>query len=187
MSEYTRAWTIEKLREIIRKLDEKTGLNGAALDIVLFKGGRRLGYYRKSKEKSFGFNIKFFNDSATKEAEIVEIVRHEYAHYYDDVTKLENYVMRSPREKSHGADWKWACKMVGSNGRRIHDFSAFKDIMWSVEEAEAKYNAEDIRAFDIQKYLNKWREIPLEEKKGRRILECIKEKNPDVGFLIVKS
>jgi len=39
MSTITKTWTEDKIRSIIRKLDEKTGLNGAALPIKLASHG----------------------------------------------------------------------------------------------------------------------------------------------------
>lgn len=88
MSTLTKTWTVDKIRSIIRKLDEKTGLNGASLSITISGSGRSLGYYQYAAPKSFGFNRKFFNDPLTKESEVIDVIRHEYAHYYDDAANL---------------------------------------------------------------------------------------------------
>ena len=106
MSTITKTWTEDKIRSIIRKLDEKTGLNGAALPIAFNSYGWFLGHYRYVEPKAFGFNRKFFNDSTTGEAEVIDVIRHEYAHYYVDVAHLERYIGHSRRETSHGDDWK---------------------------------------------------------------------------------
>lgn len=74
MSTLTAVWTEDKIRSIIRKLDEKTGLNGAALPIKLASHGNALGYYQYVGEKKFGFKPKFFNDPNTKEAEAVDVM-----------------------------------------------------------------------------------------------------------------
>ena len=59
MSTLTKTWTEEKIRSIIRKLDEKTGLDGASLPIKLASHGNALGYYQYVGEKMFGFKPKF--------------------------------------------------------------------------------------------------------------------------------
>lgn len=59
MSTLTAVWTEDKIRSIIRKLDEKTGLNGAALPIKLASHGNALGYYQYVGEKKFGFKPNF--------------------------------------------------------------------------------------------------------------------------------
>lgn len=69
MSTITKTWTEDKIRSIIRKLDEKTGLNGTALPIAFNSYGWFLGHYRYVEPKAFGFNRKFFNDSTTGEAD----------------------------------------------------------------------------------------------------------------------
>lgn len=128
MSIVTKTWTENKIRSIIRKLDENTGLNGAALPIKFANHGNALGYYQYAGEKKFGFKPKFINDpEKTKEAEVIVVIRYEYAHYYVDVTHLERYIGRSRRETSHGDDWKWACKMVGADPTRCHNAATFSD------------------------------------------------------------
>lgn len=83
-------WTEDKIRFIIRKLDEKTGLNGAVLPIVFNSYGRFLGHYRYVEPKTFGFNRKFFNNPSTGETKVIDVIRHEYAYYYVDVAHLES-------------------------------------------------------------------------------------------------
>lgn len=141
MSTITKNWTEDKIRSIIRKLDEKTGLNGAALPIAFNSYGWFLGHYRYVEPKAFGFNRKFFNDPSTGEAEVIDVIRHEYAHYYVDVAHLERYIGHSRRETSHGDDWKWACKMVGADPTRCHNNSDSIGKKWSLTEAIAAYNA----------------------------------------------
>ena len=97
MSTITKTWTEDKIRSIIRKLDEKTGLNGAALPIAFNSYGWFLGHYRYVEPKAFGFNRKFFNDPTTGEAEVIDVIRHEYAHYYVDIAHLERYIGHSRR------------------------------------------------------------------------------------------
>ena len=43
MSSHIRKWTKERVRYIIRKLDEKTGLNGSELSISFIRSKNTLG------------------------------------------------------------------------------------------------------------------------------------------------
>lgn len=54
MSTITKIWTEDKIRFIIRKLDAKTELNGAALPIAFKCNDRVLGQY-SHKPKAFRF------------------------------------------------------------------------------------------------------------------------------------
>lgn len=49
----SKEWNEASIREEIAKLDEKTGLNGAALPIRFGKAKRVLGCYIPSKDGSF--------------------------------------------------------------------------------------------------------------------------------------
>lgn len=182
MSTITKAWTEDKIRSVIRKLDEKTGLNGASLPITLSGYGRRLGYYRRTKPNAFGFNRQFFNDPHTKESEVIDVIRHEYAHYYDDIAGLADYIHHSRRETSHGDNWKWACKMVGANPTRYHSAAGFADKNWTTDEAEAACNADDVAKFDILSYLDRWHQIPVDAEIAAKALAHIKERNPDAYY-----
>lgn len=170
------SWTKEVFLEMIRNLDKRTGGDGASLDIILFNGGKRLGYYRYGKQNAFGFNQSFFNNPSVNVAGKIDVIRHEYAHYYDHVTKLDRYVVRSQREKAHGAEWKFACYMLNANPRRCHNEALFKDVRWSEEEIIERYRAEDVKKLDIRGYLSRWNQVPLDEKKASNIVACIKKK-----------
>lgn len=182
MSTVTKTWTEDKIRSIIRKLDEKTGLNGAALPIKLASHGSALGYYQYVGEKRFGFKPKFINDPNTKEAEVIDVIRHEYAHYYVDAANLERYIGHSRRETSHGSDWKWACKMVGADPSRCHNAVKFSDKNWSADEAVAAHNANDVVAFDILSYLERWHSVPIDADTANKTLARIKERNPNAYY-----
>lgn len=178
MSTFTRNWTVEKIRAIIRRLDEKTGLNGASLAIDFRCNGWFYGLYHLHP-RAFSFNRKFFNDPRTKEAEVLDIIRHEYAHYYQDVANLAKYVGHSARETSHGDDWKWACKMVGAEPSGCCKADTFCDTHWTAAEALAAYNAEDVEKFDILAFIAKWDQVPVDADTGQRMVQRIKERNPN--------
>lgn len=182
MSTLTKTWTVDKIRAIIRKLDEKTGLNGASLSITISGSGRRLGYYQYAVPKSFGFNRKFFNDPLTKESEVIDVIRHEYAHFYDDAANLADYIGHSRRKTSHGDDWKWACKMVGADPTCCHNAAILNDKNWTVEEAMAAYNADDVAKFDILSYLDRWHRVPVDAEIASKTLMRIKERTPNAYY-----
>lgn len=182
MSTFTRNWSEEKIRAIIRKLDEKTGLDGASLPINFSAYGWFLGLYRYVEPKAFSFNRKFFDNPNTKEAEVIDVIRHEYAHYYVDVANLAMYIGHSQRETSHGADWKWACKMVGADPTRCHNAALFSDIRWSAEDALNAYNANDIIAFDILSFIKKWHRVPMDKDMMAKMSARIKARNPNAFY-----
>ena len=184
MSTITKAWTEDKIRSIIRKLDEKTGLNGAALPIAFNSYGWVLGHYRYVEPKAFGFNRKFFNNPSTGEAEVINVIRHEYAHYYVDVAHLEKYIGHSRCETSHGDDWKWACKMVGADPTRCHSNSDSIAKKWTLTDAIAAYNADDVAKFDVLAYLNKWHQAPVNSETATKTLARIKERTPYADYEI---
>lgn len=112
MSSITKNWTEEDFRRELRKIDkhikETQGieLEGAKLDIVCSTRVKyALGTYY-SFDKKFRFSLAFFN-SDVPEACAIDVIRHEYAHYYTDV------VMRV--KVDHGAAFKTACRIVGAN------------------------------------------------------------------------
>lgn len=182
MSTFTKNWTEDKIRAIIHKLDEKTGLDGASLPISFSSYGWFLGHYRHVEPKSFGFNRKFFNNPLTKEAEVIDVIRHEYAHYYVDVANLEKHIGHSSRETSHGADWKWACKMVGADPTRCHNQELFSNVEWSVEDALNAYYAKDVVAMNILSYIDRWGRVPLDIEEEIKLSNRIKARNPDAFY-----
>ncbi len=184
MSTITKNWNEDMIRTIIRKLDKKAGLSGSTLSIAFNSYGWFLGHYRHVEPKAFGFNRKFFNNPSTEEAEVIDVIRHEYAHYYVGVAHLEKYIGHSSRETFHGDDWKWACKMVGADPKCCHNDSASIGKKWSLAEAIAAYNADDVTEFDVLAYLNKWHQPPIDSDIVAKTLTHIKEHKPDAYYEI---
>ena len=89
MSSITKSWAEEDFRKELRRLDEMVkrsqgiDLVGAELDIEFSRAGCTLGTYYP-KEKKFKFSLLFFNSDVPK-ACAIDVIRHEYAHYYNDV------------------------------------------------------------------------------------------------------
>ena len=179
MSTFTKKWSEDKIRTIIHRLDKKTGLNGASLPISFSSYGWFLGQYRYVEPKAFSFNRKFFDDPCTTEAEVIDVIRHEYAHYYVDVANLDRYIGHSKRETSHGADWKWTCKMIGADPTRCHNAALFSNIKWSAVDALNAYNANDVIEFDILSFIKKWHRAPLDTETMAAMSAKIKARDPD--------
>lgn len=122
MSSKTKNWTVEDFRRELAIIDEhvrKTqGINlcGASLDIGFSNARCTLGMYYYNEMK-FRFSIPFFN-SDIPEACAIDVIRHEYAHYYAHA--VMGY------SGGHGKPFKAACKIVGALPSRLysHQFEA---------------------------------------------------------------
>ena len=183
MSTITRFWKEDKIRYIIRKLDEKTGLNGAALPIVLNRTKCRLGCYRYGTElEQFRFSLAFMNNPATPEAAVVDLIRHEYAHYYARTAQLYRYFKTYSYRHGHGKDWQWACKLVKAVPSAYYEEKDFSDKNWSMQEAEDAYEAKDVPVFNILSYIKKWDQAPVDPDSAAKYLACIKEHNPNAYY-----
>lgn len=137
MSSITKKWTEEDFRKELRKIDQhvkKTqgvDLGGASLGIVYSQRAQcTLGRYYP-KEKKFMFSLPFFN-SDVPEACAIDVIRHEYAHYYADVVYGYN--------GGHGSPFKAACWNVGANPSTYYS-RAF-------EAAARKKEEWDVRIYD---------------------------------------
>ena len=88
-------WSVEDVRNVIRGLDEKTGMNGAALSINLSPSlgdGNTLGYYCHNDThtiRGFAFSLNYFNDEHFKDLAAVDVIRHEKREERDERTKKE--------------------------------------------------------------------------------------------------
>lgn len=180
MSTITKEWDENKIRWIIDNIDKKTGLHGAEIRIVLANHAGALGCYQFVGEEVFWFKPSFINNDDTPEAAVIDLIRHEYAHYYVHAANLKRFIGHSKRETSHGKDWRWACKMVGAIPTRCYDPADFKDISWSLDDAEAAYRATDIHPFDILAFVNKWHQAPiLDEEFAVKMLKRLKDNHPE--------
>lgn len=131
MSSLTKIWTEADFRRELRRLDqyvkETQGivLNGGQLPIVYSQRAKcMLGAYYPG-QKMFKFSLLFFN-SDVPEACALDVIRHEYAHYYADVVFGVN--------RGHGAQFKAACRIVGANPNTYYS----KDFEAAAREKEAR-------------------------------------------------
>lgn len=110
----TVGWDEAAIRKEIRRLDKKTGLNGAALPIIFTNAWTQLGSFWRDdmgNAKEFRFSKRYFHDPNFTVKEALDVIRHEYAHYMN----LEIYGNRG-----HGGTWKLCCKKVGANPFRLY-------------------------------------------------------------------
>ena len=168
MSVVTKEWTVRKIRYVILNLDKKTGLHGADLPIVLIEDPHLGGRYEHRREPNtvkriFYFNIRYFNDPSTQETEVIGIIRHEYAHYYVEFAKIGDYVPHSPRQHSHGSDFRWACRMVGALPYRSHVSVIYGSALNSEEGSMSLQEADDIPELDIRAFIKKQRRVPTDK------------------------
>ena len=127
MSALTGEWSVEKIRAVMAHLDRKTGLHGAELPMKMGKAVSYLGRYYCGERKSFYFSTHHLNDPAFRESEAIELIRHEYAHYYVDAAGLRQF-FRDGRAYHHGPSWKYACRMVGARGGRVYGESLLPEL-----------------------------------------------------------
>lgn len=108
-------WTEEAIRAEIRRLDEKTGLHGATLPIVIGRAKTVLGTFsvkavRLSGKtvrvpRQFTFSGYFFHHPEFPDSMAQDTIRHEYAHYMD-------FVLYG--QLAHGKTFRVCCQTVGA-------------------------------------------------------------------------
>lgn len=174
MSALTGEWSIEKIRAVMAHLDRKTGLHGAELPMKMGKAVSYLGRYWAGEQKSFYFSTHYLNDPAFRESEAIELIRHEYAHYYVDAAGLRQF-FRDGRAYHHGPSWKYACKMVGASGGRIYGEPLLPEL--TAAELVRRFRAEDVRAFDMCGYIRMWNQLPPEPQQSARWMAAVERNN----------
>lgn len=134
MSSITKEWSVEKFRKELRRFDQYVKqtqgieLVGGDLDIEYSERARcTLGMYYP-KEKKFKFSLLFFN-SDVPEACAIDVIRHEYAHYYADVVFGCNH--------GHGSHFKAACRIVGANPSTYYS-RVFEETARKKEERDSR-------------------------------------------------
>lgn len=111
-------WNEERVREVIRELDKRTGLTGAALPISFNNAKCTLGqfYFDENKISGFKFSNWYYQDPNWPEEVAIATIKHEYAHYMD----YEIY-----GNIGHGMTWKACCGKIGVAAVRLyHDSEA---------------------------------------------------------------
>lgn len=124
MSSITKEWTESDFRRELRKIDDyvretqNIELSGCELEIVIPPriSGAIAAYY--PCEKKFEFSQKFFNSDIPENC-AVDVIRHEYAHYYVDVVLGKRCGHREP--------FKSVCRLIGVN-RDIYFTKEFEEM-----------------------------------------------------------
>lgn len=106
-------WSESRIRDEIKRLDQKTGLCGAELPIVFDNRKQTLGSFsvESGKAKMFRFSIHYFQNPDFPVEEAVDCIRHEYAHYLD-------FMLNG--KLGHSSTWKQCCIRVGAMPTRLY-------------------------------------------------------------------
>ncbi len=171
MSELYGKWSVEDIREVIRGLDEKTGMNGASVSIYLrsFLGnGATLGVYYPSENnygRFFAFSLKYFDNRSFNDLAAIDVIRHEYCHYLVDALGLKRLFKD---ENSHGIAWETVCGLLNTD-----QYGTYRPWYFPQATDDSFMNAylsEDIGPVDIHEQLDRWG-LRLPSLKRRRYLE----------------
>ena len=206
MSTITKKWSIERIREVIQKLDEKTSLSASELNIVFedfdsdefesFSNSENVfGYYKFTKKdtpeeekrllcyynpskREFGFNKKFFNNRKVKEEAVIDAIRHEYAHYYAEEVNTKAF-FNHLSDDDHDVDWAWSCKMLNAKQAKDYNPYSYRNSLLSDKESESYFNADDVQELDVVSFIKKWKHLPLTSEVAKRSVDYIKMTNPN--------
>ncbi len=171
MSKLYGKWSVEDVREVIRGLDSRTGMNGASISIHLSKSlgdGSTLGTYCPSKDncwRSFSFSLKYFNDSNFNDLAAIDVIRHEYCHYLVDALGLKELFND---ESDHGIAWKTACGLLNTDQHGTYRAWYFPKA--TDDSFMNAYMSEDIQSVDILEQVDRWG-LSLPSLNRRRYLE----------------
>ena len=107
-------WPKEAIREEIQRLDRITGLNGAAVTIRLYQEREPMGCFTfiDPVRMTFGFSTTRFEEPGFTQAEALDIVRHEYAHFME-------YRLFG-KSTDHGPNWKQCCLKIGARPEALY-------------------------------------------------------------------
>lgn len=101
-------WPKDAIRREIRRLDQQTGLKGADITVRLYEEPEPLGCFTfiDPVRMTFGFSSTRFEDPRFTQAEALDVIRHEYAHFMEYRLFGES--------TDHGPNWKACCKQIGA-------------------------------------------------------------------------
>ena len=110
-------WPRERIRQEIRQLDHRTGLNGQRLRIDFSNDEKTIGSFTSTQSKIplyFTFSTRYFEDPSFTDAEVIDVIRHEFAHYMKCVRHPD------AEEDSHGPLWQQCCREIGAIPQARH-------------------------------------------------------------------
>ena len=126
------------IRAELKRLDTITGLRGSELPIKFGYAKHTLGKfcYRDKGDMEFYFSNFYFLDDKFPIEEKLDVIRHEYAHYYD-------YILNG--SSSHGANWKKCCRIVGASPSRLFNQERANSFL-------EKHETERLKNIELDKY-----------------------------------
>lgn len=104
-------WNEERVRAEFARLDRLTGLSGASLPISFGNACSTLGCYYGGKNKRFRFSNHWLDNPDWPEEAALDLIRHEYAHYMDEMLGGDG---------GHGTSWKACCMRIGAAPVRLY-------------------------------------------------------------------
>lgn len=105
--------TIEQIRNELQRLDAQSGLSSADLEIRITDTYFKLGSYfrpNSNRQEYFQFSSQLMDPELFPDDIFIDIVRHEFCHYFVRHTETKPY-------KAHGLEWKLACIKFRANPR----------------------------------------------------------------------
>ncbi|MCQ2406872.1 MAG: hypothetical protein MJ067_06645, partial [Oscillospiraceae bacterium] len=98
----------------IRRLDEKTGLDGAKVTVRLYPEREPMGCFTfiDPVRMTFGFSKTRFEEAGFTDAEALDIIRHEYAHFME--YRLYGF------SSDHGPCWQDCCRKIGARPEKMY-------------------------------------------------------------------
>ena len=106
-------WSEERIRNVMKELDKKTGLKGAMLPIIFTKSRGTIGYFSVvgGKSNRFAFSDYYYQDPDWPAEMAIEMIKPEDAHDLD----YETY-----GKAGHGPTWKICCGKLGIAPLRLY-------------------------------------------------------------------
>lgn len=147
MSSVTKKWTEEDFRRELRRLDrhvrdtQGVDLVGGELEIAFSQSRYTLGMYH-SRQKKFTFSLAFFNSDVPEQCAL-DVIRHEYAHYYNHAVFGVNH--------GHGIEFKSACIIVGAFPNTYYS-KTFESFARNAEADRAKTRESRVKTGQVIKH-----------------------------------
>lgn len=129
-------WSKDAIRQEIGRLDQRTGLNGSDITVCLYDEREPLGCFTfiDPVRMTFGFSSTRFEDPKFTEAEALDVIRHEYAHYMEYRLYGES--------TDHGPNWKACCRKIGARPQNFYT-QEWKDLARTRDKAAQERNRLD--------------------------------------------
>lgn len=124
-------WSRERIRAELSRLDDITGLKGANVTVRLYEEREPLGLFTfiDPVRMTFGFSSPRFEDPKFTQAEALDVIRHEYAHYMEYALFGES--------TDHGPNWQNCCRRIGARPQTFYT-SEWAELARGLEKRRAE-------------------------------------------------